>query len=106
MDGVSDTQHIYRSKCTKCLTQFDFVCRSLGKDVFGQAGKYSVIMKKVPLPIVEFSECQRELQASRLGDKFRLDTSFICAGGVEGKCHIFYIVFYYAFHLADNFSLF
>lgn len=55
-----------------------------GKDIFGQAGKYSVIMKKVPLPIVEFNQCQRELQASRLGEKFRLDTSFICAGGVEG----------------------
>lgn len=41
-------------------------------------------MKKVPLAIVEFNRCQRELQAERLGDKFRLDTSFICAGGVEG----------------------
>lgn len=55
-----------------------------GKDVFGQAGKYSVIMKKVPLGIVEFTRCQSELQASRLTEKFRLDASFICAGGVEG----------------------
>lgn len=52
--------------------------------MFGQAGKYSVIMKKVPLPIVEFNRCQNELQKTRLGDKFRLDSSFICAGGVEG----------------------
>lgn len=55
-----------------------------GKDVFGKAGKYSVILKKVPLGIVEFNKCQRELQQERLGDKFRLDQSFICAGGVEG----------------------
>lgn len=52
--------------------------------MFGKAGKYSVIMKKVPLPIVEFGTCQRALQGTRLGDKFRLDQSFICAGGVEG----------------------
>lgn len=56
-----------------------------GKDVFGQAGKYSVIMKKVgPIPIVEFNKCQKALQTERLGDKFRLDTSFVCAGGIEG----------------------
>lgn len=61
-----------------CFTLF------AGKDIFGQAGKYSVILKKVPLGIVEFTRCQSELQASRLTQKFRLDTSFICAGGVEG----------------------
>lgn len=64
------------------MMKFDF--SGWGKDIFGQNGKYSVIMKKVPLGIVEFNRCQRELQASRLGDKFRLDQSFICAGGVEG----------------------
>ncbi|XP_055316155.1 phenoloxidase-activating factor 2 [Sitodiplosis mosellana] len=55
-----------------------------GKDNFGQEGKYSVIMKKVPLSIVDRNQCERALQAERLGDKFRLDGSFICAGGVEG----------------------
>lgn len=55
-----------------------------GKDVFGKAGKYSVIMKKVLLPIVPFSQCQTALQQTRLTEKFRLDPSFICAGGQPG----------------------
>jgi len=55
-----------------------------GKDVFGKQGKFSVIQKKVPLPIVGFNECQTALQQTRLTSKFRLDTSFICAGGVPG----------------------
>lgn len=54
-----------------------------GKDSFGKAGKYSVILKKVPLPIVDFNVCQSKLQAERLGPKFRLHPSFICAGGIE-----------------------
>lgn len=53
-------------------------------DIFGKEGKYSVIMKKVPLPIVEFNRCHRELQLTRLGNKFKLDSSFICAGGIQG----------------------
>lgn len=81
-----------------------------GKDVFGKAGKYSVIQKKVPLPIVPYAECQAALQRTRLTDKFRLDQSvccvdrsvhflqrkfffsqFICAGGVPGvdTCQVF-----------------
>lgn len=55
-----------------------------GKKIFGQAGVYSVIMKSIPLPIVEFNRCQKQLQDERLGPQFRLDQSFICAGGVEG----------------------
>lgn len=56
-----------------------------GKDVFGKAGKKSVIMKKVQLPIVDSQTCQRALQDARLGVNFRLDSTFICAGGVVGK---------------------
>lgn len=41
-------------------------------------------MKKVSLPIVEFNGCQRALRDFRLGNKFQLDYSFICAGGVPG----------------------
>ncbi|XP_043948656.1 phenoloxidase-activating factor 2 isoform X3 [Drosophila biarmipes] len=52
-----------------------------GKDVFGSFGKYSVIMKRVPLPIVAFNVCQSRLRSTRLGPKFSLDRSFICAGG-------------------------
>ncbi|EDV94355.1 GH20108 [Drosophila grimshawi] len=52
-----------------------------GKDVFGVAGKFSVIMKRKPLPVVEFNSCQAQLRNTRLGPKFVLDRSFMCAGG-------------------------
>lgn len=55
-----------------------------GKDVFGAAGKFSVIMKRVPLPIVDFNSCQQQLRGTRLGPKFALDRSFMCAGGQQG----------------------
>ncbi|XP_044312998.1 phenoloxidase-activating factor 2 [Drosophila rhopaloa] len=55
-----------------------------GKDVFGSLGKYSVIMKRVPLPVVDFNSCQARLRSTRLGPKFALDRSFICAGGQRG----------------------
>jgi len=65
-------------------TSRDCFASGWGKDIFGKVGKYSVIMKKVPLPIVPFAECQSALQKTRLTDRFRLDTSFICAGGQPG----------------------
>ncbi|KAH8295237.1 hypothetical protein KR018_009014 [Drosophila ironensis] len=55
-----------------------------GKDVFGSKGKYSVIMKRVPLPVVDFNSCQERLRNTRLGPKFALDRSFMCAGGQKG----------------------
>ncbi|KAH8421249.1 hypothetical protein KR009_007014 [Drosophila setifemur] len=55
-----------------------------GKDVFGSLGKFSVIMKRVPLPVVDFSSCQARLRNTRLGAKFALDRSFMCAGGQRG----------------------
>lgn len=55
-----------------------------GKDAFGVTGKRSAILKKVPLDIVEFNKCESDLQKSRLGSTFRLDKSFVCAGGIEG----------------------
>ncbi|XP_037948478.1 phenoloxidase-activating factor 2 [Teleopsis dalmanni] len=55
-----------------------------GKDQFGAAGRYSVIMKRVLLPIVEFNDCQNKLRGTRLGPKFALSPTFICAGGVVG----------------------
>ncbi|XP_055387040.1 phenoloxidase-activating factor 2 [Condylostylus longicornis] len=55
-----------------------------GKDIFGKQGKYSVIMKRIPLPIVSFDTCQNELRKTRLGNTFQLHPTFVCAGGVEG----------------------
>lgn len=52
-----------------------------GKDIFGKEGKYSVILKKVPLPMVPFNQCQERLKKTRLGNRFLLHPSFVCAGG-------------------------
>lgn len=56
-----------------------------GKDVFGKEGKYQVILKKIDLPIVPRDTCQERLRTTRLGKHFELHSSFICAGGEEGK---------------------
>ncbi|RZB39453.1 serine protease 42, partial [Asbolus verrucosus] len=44
-----------------------------------------VPLKKVDVPIVNFQECQNLLRKTRLGDHFNLHSSFLCAGGEEGK---------------------
>merc|ERR1712218_586079 len=56
-----------------------------GKDQFGAAGEYQVVLKEIDLPVVGHQECQDFLRRTRLGRKFQLDDSFICAGGVAGK---------------------
>jgi hypothetical protein len=74
-----------------CLPQQNYYSNSgecfatgWGKNVFGKKGKYSVIMKRVPLPMVEFETCQDALRKTRLTKHFRLHNSFVCAGGVQG----------------------
>ena len=42
-------------------------------------------MKKVDLPTVSFAQCQNNLRKTRLGGRFILHNSFMCAGGEEGK---------------------
>jgi len=56
-----------------------------GKDKFGAAGQYQLVMKEIDLPVVNNSACQDSLRQTRLGGKFKLDNSFLCAGGVDGK---------------------
>lgn len=56
-----------------------------GKDVFGKAGSYQAILKKIDLPIVPSAQCQTALRTTRVGPKFVLHNSFICAGGEKGK---------------------
>ncbi|XP_044734747.1 phenoloxidase-activating factor 2-like [Chrysoperla carnea] len=56
-----------------------------GKDVFGQEGRYQVILKKIELPIVPRPQCVEALRNTRLGKHFQLHESFICAGGEPGK---------------------
>lgn len=42
-------------------------------------------LKFVKVPIVDRTTCQVQLQKTRLGSRFRLHESFICAGGEEGR---------------------
>jgi plasma kallikrein len=56
-----------------------------GKDIFGKEGKYQVILKKVELPIVPHAKCQTNMRTTRLGARFNLHNSFVCAGGEKGK---------------------
>ncbi|XP_058460639.1 phenoloxidase-activating factor 2-like [Malaya genurostris] len=77
---------------TVCLppqgTKFDqqrCLASGWGKDVFGKSGTYQVILKKIELPIVTPSQCQTALRTTRLGPKFTLHKSFICAGGEKGR---------------------
>jgi len=51
-----------------------------------ETGTYQVsILKKVEVPIVSRDKCVESLRSTRLGQKFILHESFICAGGEEGK---------------------
>merc|ERR1711902_47713 len=56
-----------------------------GKDQFGAAGEYQVVLKEIDLPVVSNGVCQDKLRSTRLGQKFKLHDSFLCAGGVAGS---------------------
>jgi hypothetical protein len=56
-----------------------------GKDQFGASGQYQVVLKEIDLPVVSHNQCQESLRQTRLGRRFKLDDSFICAGGVGQK---------------------
>jgi secreted trypsin-like serine protease len=56
-----------------------------GKDEFGAEGQYQVILKEIGLPVIDNQQCQTSLQQTRLGQKFGLHNSFLCAGGQVGK---------------------
>jgi plasma kallikrein len=80
------------SVATVCLppanTNFDLArctASGWGKDIFGKEGKYQVILKKIELPVVPANTCQAALRTTRLGARFNLHESFLCAGGERGK---------------------
>ncbi|XP_025207828.1 phenoloxidase-activating factor 2 [Melanaphis sacchari] len=56
-----------------------------GKNIFGKAGEYQVILKSIDLPIVPRDPCLDLLRKTRLGQNYKLHESFICAGGEIGK---------------------
>merc|ERR1719320_950840 len=71
------------------INKTDCFATGWGKDRFGSSGEYQVVLKEIDLPLVENNQCQELLKNTRLGNKFKLDDSFLCAGGVNGKdtCH-------------------
>ncbi|ROT73786.1 serine proteinase 1 [Penaeus vannamei] len=55
-----------------------------GKNSFG--GKYQQILKSIDLPVVNHGRCESALRSSpRLGLRFSLHRSFMCAGGNPGE---------------------
>ncbi|CAB4065920.1 unnamed protein product [Lepeophtheirus salmonis] len=65
--------------------QIDCFATGWGKDKFGKLGEYQVIMKQVNMDMVNSSECERRLRRTRLGEDFKLDNSFVCAGGEKDR---------------------
>ena len=77
---------------TACLPEADEVfdgtscfATGWGKDQFGAVGQYQVVLKEIDLPVVGHGQCQDSLRSTRLGQKFKLHDSFLCAGGIAGK---------------------
>ncbi|KAL1460475.1 hypothetical protein WDU94_012456 [Cyamophila willieti] len=52
-----------------------------GKDKFGVEGRYQSTLKKLDVKLVPRNTCQQKLRQTRLGGKFKLHDSFICAAG-------------------------
>jgi len=54
-------------------------------DKVGAAEEYQVVLKGIGLPVVGHDQCQDSLRQTRLGRRYKLHDSFICAGGEGGK---------------------
>lgn len=64
---------------------FSDLKQNLGKDAFGDFGKYQNILKEVDVPIISHNQCEQQLKNTRLGYTYQLNPGFVCAGGEEGK---------------------
>ncbi|XP_054156203.1 phenoloxidase-activating factor 2-like, partial [Oppia nitens] len=76
------------SICLPTSTQDNFdgmdcVTTGWGKSAY-KGGSYSNILKEVKLPVLNHYDCQTALRQTRLGNRFRLHDSFLCAGGEKG----------------------
>lgn len=61
------------------------VASGWGKENLGRESRFQTILKKVDLPVIPHYLCQHMFRNTILGKYFRLDSSFICAGGEFGK---------------------
>ncbi|XP_053691883.1 phenoloxidase-activating factor 2-like [Sabethes cyaneus] len=56
-----------------------------GKNGIGSRSDYQIILKKIDIPVVPRERCESLLRKTRLGTRFQLHESFICAGGEKGQ---------------------
>lgn len=57
-----------------------------GKENFNAESRYQSILRSIEdLPVVPHDSCEEKLRRTRLGPYFRLNRSFMCAGGEAGK---------------------
>ncbi|XP_038110196.1 phenoloxidase-activating factor 2 [Culex quinquefasciatus] len=75
---------------TVCLPEVDedfngkrCVAVGWGKDV-RKNRQYADVLKKIKVPVIEHDRCQGMLRQTKLTSVFRLDGSFLCAGGEAG----------------------
>ena len=73
---------------TICLPPYNFkfndqICfaSGWGRENFHNESAYRVNLKKIKLSVLSLRSCQESLRQTKLGDKFKLHTSFLCAGG-------------------------
>ena len=67
------------------MSELEPLCQGWGKEHFGPEAAWSVVMKEVALPMVSRAQCQTWLRKTKLGRRFRLHSSLLCAGGEEGQ---------------------
>lgn len=73
---------------TACLPPKNFKFKDVkcfgtgwGADNYEKKGMYRANLKKLELPYVQLKACQDRLRKTKLGPLFKIDTSFMCAGG-------------------------
>lgn len=71
-------------KPRELLSYSHCVVTGFGKDAL-IGGSYATKLKALSLPYVPHDQCQRALRKTRLGDRFKLHESFVCAGGRKGE---------------------
>jgi len=101
LNSFVDLSHPYANTAClpSCGEQFDYIFQNgtgircwvagWGKDEFD--GSFQFLQRKVDIPLVPSQICEPKLKAGLngqrrgSGDRFRLDRTEICAGGVPGK---------------------
>lgn len=62
----------------------DCMVTGWGRNAF-RSNDFQTVLKSISLPAVDSPTCERALRRTRLGPNFRLDDSFMCAGGRQGE---------------------